>query len=315
MYNSNLIFIDGIEKLRLARNMTQKELAQGILTPLTYSRVKQGKTRLTIVAIEQLAHRLNARIEDIIDYSNFNDDPETALLIQEYDYIIENKASVPITRPEKLYKTLVDQKELVPALIRFKYLLQKHFSEQSSIIPKVDQLYINENYNRINYSTKLTSYDLEFLGDFTAYLSMDQIKSLYPKILDLDINVRKFHNSYYLKYTGICFVNFADMLIDNKDFAMAQELLKNVEKYATTFGQASYHIWYYYFTAIIDIYKEKKQEEKQKKLTELGTYIDGLKIVLNHTRFYPFFKSSYERMVDRKGNPPQVQKVHYLLKG
>lgn len=40
MYISNLIFIDGIEKLRFARNTVQKELVQVIITPLTYSRVK-----------------------------------------------------------------------------------------------------------------------------------------------------------------------------------------------------------------------------------------------------------------------------------
>ncbi|PEH49617.1 helix-turn-helix domain-containing protein [Enterococcus faecium] len=315
MGNQTLIFIDGIEKLRLARGMTQKELVQDIISPATYSRVKNGETRLTIQTIEKLAGRLQARIEDIIDYSKYNDDIETLSLIHEYDYIIEHKQTIEIARADKLYLTLTNRENLSISLARFKYLLQKHFSEQSTIIPKVDPSYINSGYNRIIHSSKLTSYDLEFLGDFTSFLSLEQLKNLYPKIAELDINVRKFHNSYFHKYTGICFVNFADTFIDNSEFEMAGVLLENIEKYATTFGHASFHIWYKYLFSVMEIYKEKEPEEKKKKLDELGKYIDGLKVVLDHTRTYPFFRSTYQRLVDRNGNQPTVHKVHYLLKG
>lgn len=218
-------------------------------------------------------------------------------------------------RVEKLYLILENQGTPSLSLNRFKYLLQKHFSHKSEIIPKVDQTYINDSYNRIFHSTKFTSYDLEFLGDFTTFLSLDQLKILYPKLIDLDIDVRKFHNSYFHKYTAICLVNFTDIFIDNNEYEKASVLLSKIKKYAITFGATNYLIWYKYLSSVMEIYKEKDQKRKNEKLERLGNYIHHVENVFEESRIAPFFKSTYQRLLDRNGYPPKITKFHYLLKG
>lgn len=313
MKKKDLIIIEGLEKLRIARNLSQKDLVKGIMTPATYSRAKQNKATLNFYTINLLCERLEARLEDIIDFSNFDNDQEILNLKREYDYVVEHQGS--IKRAEALYKKLTKRELLTNDLERHLVLLKKYYAANSEIIEPITQKYIDTQFHKIVNSEVLTSYDLEFLADFTGYFTMDQLKHLVPRILEIKTDIREFHNLHYHKNTGICFVNFADMFIDHLDFDIADKLIKRIEEYATKFGYADYTIWANYLKQVADIYKIKNYDKKKKNLAQLEEYLIHIKKVLPNTRINEFFQATFSRLKERNGFPPITGEIYYLLKG
>lgn len=113
------------EKIRLLRhqqNLTQEQLAEKLdITPQAYSKIEQGKTKLNIDRIQQIANVFNVDITDLItndnavinflingDFNESDDNHTTA--------IIYNSETSLIHENEKLQLSLQHKDEIIQKL-------------------------------------------------------------------------------------------------------------------------------------------------------------------------------------------------------
>lgn len=67
MYNLNLIVIDKIKKVRLAKGISQKEIANALhLSSNAYSRIEKGDTQLTINNLEIISEVIGLSVSKLI---------------------------------------------------------------------------------------------------------------------------------------------------------------------------------------------------------------------------------------------------------
>lgn len=65
---------------------------------------------------------------------------------------------------------------------------------------------------------------------------------------------------------------------------------------------------YLLFTNLImEIYK-KDQKRKSEQLEILGNYIHRVENIFEESRLAPFFKNTYQRLLNRNGYPPKITK-------
>lgn len=104
-----------IRLLRLGQNITQEQMAEKLhLTPQAYAKIEQGKTRLHVERIKQIANIFNIHSQELIDEKGL------VLLINENGTnsgsIFYNSETSLAVENEKLQLTISHQKELIISL-------------------------------------------------------------------------------------------------------------------------------------------------------------------------------------------------------
>ncbi|WP_214483790.1 helix-turn-helix transcriptional regulator [Bacillus sp. SM2101] len=163
-----------IKELRISNNMTQEELADGIITRGFLSRLERGLAIPSIETLSQIAQKLNSSIADLMD-------------------TVDNVGSIPNNKIDQTNNTTtLDYIELK--------IEEREFKHAKKLLDKYEESYTTS-YNQINHGRYL------YLKAFLLWEERN-IK-LAQKFIDESIDILKFEDSELIKVFNlkgiICF--------------------------------------------------------------------------------------------------------------
>ncbi|MDU3375312.1 MAG: helix-turn-helix transcriptional regulator [Enterococcus casseliflavus] len=313
MNEDSIILVQIIENLRKSRGLSQKELVDTILSESSYVRIKKGKSEFPIYILVPLAKKLNARIEDILDLYYRSKNYEYKNLFKRYNIVTDTH---DIAEAIILYEDLMKHQKKSLTLSRMRLLLEKYFANDTRQIPEIDTLEVQALMNQILVTNHLTSYDLQFFADFMTLLSMDQLKIVSRKLIEVDFNVMDSFNHFYNKYYPICLGNLSDCLMDLGYFEESKQPLNKLIATADHVDSIELKIWAQYLENVLAIYTENQNNEKQKKLSKLNQIVTNWHNLLPSSRLVEGLHGAFQRLSDRNGDRPN--NIHippvYILK-
>lgn len=291
---------EAIDKLRIARKISQKDLCQGIMDPSTYSKIKKGDLALNLKDSYEFLSRLNASWADIQSLNLFSD-PTIDKLSKEFNRLTAD-ATTPIKNIEMLYTRLSNMDLQNSNLLRLHLLLKKYYADQSNQIPKITSAEMDTLFRRIDISEILTSIDYLLLGDLTTEFSLEQLLKIYPRLLVTNLEEFLIKPRVFKLYIPQCLGNVADIFIDNHYFSEAKQLLNNLKTIAITINSFFYQFLVQYLTLRLQ-YLETNASDT---LHELEKFIKAAKIVYPKSPSIKAFEQSFEDLKKVKKSKPKI---------
>ncbi|WP_394261214.1 helix-turn-helix domain-containing protein [Moraxella boevrei] len=115
-----------IRFLRQQKNLTQEQVAELLdLTPQAYSKIEQGKTRLNIERIQQIANIFNIDITDLI-----NNDSNSIVLLLNGDFNSDNGSTNKAIIYNNTTTELVNENEKLLLQLQFKDKIIKRLEDE-----------------------------------------------------------------------------------------------------------------------------------------------------------------------------------------
>ncbi len=286
--------ITAIENLRIARNMTQKELIAGIIDPSSYSKMKNNQLNINLQDAYALLNRLNANWIDLEDTYFFISEREK--YIQDtYQRIIAEKEP-DIKQIESFYLQVQKLYQTNGEILRIYLLLKAYYSGISEIITEIQTNEINKIYERIEKSDILTSIDYKLIGDLTSFFSINQLKLLAPRIIVDDIVLFSERASVFQSYVPNCLSNIADIFIDNSEFDLAKPLLKNLEQIAIKNNNFFIMVLTDFLNYRLHFFNESDKEKKTAILTQYEKWMIATEQIHGKLPAFQQLKYSFENL-------------------
>lgn len=291
-----LALINAIEKIRVSRKIPQKELIDGLIDPSNYSKMKKNQLHINLEDAYELLNRLHANWTDIEDMSLFTSEKER-YIHKKYNSLI----SVEKVNLEDIENFLIEveqayDKEKNNGIHRVLLMVKANYSHISNKIPKISEEEIEQIFLRIDKSTIITSIDLKLLGDLTTHFTVEQLKSITPKLIiqdkkEFDLRPRIFHT-----YIPTCQGNIADILIDNQEFETAALLLENL-KFISKYNNNFFYYFLAHFLHYRLLYFTASNEEKAIEiLDQYEQWLESGKVIFGTTPAFQAYQNSFENL-------------------
>lgn len=291
-----LALINAIEKIRVSRKIPQKELINGLIDPSNYSKMKKNQLHINLEDAYELLNRLHANWTDIEDMSLFTSEKER-YIHKKYNSLI----SVEKVNLEDIENFLIEveqayDKEKNNGIHRVLLMVKANYSHISNKIPKISEEEIEQIFLRIDKSTIITSIDLKLLGDLTTHFTVEQLKSITPKLIiqdkkESDLRPRIFHT-----YIPTCQGNIADILIDNQEFETAALLLENL-KFISKYNNNFFYYFLAHFLHYRLLYFTASNEEKAIEiLDQYEQWLESGKVIFGTTPAFQAYQNSFENL-------------------
>lgn len=297
---NHLTLINGIEKIRNARNIPQKKLINGLIDPSNYSKMKNGQLHINLEDAYELLNRLHANWEDIEAMSLFTSESERIIHKKFNELTTEKNSNLSVIEHFYLEVENTYKQEKNNGIHKVLLMLKAVYSSYSNLIPAISSGEMESIFNRIYQSKILTSIDLKLVGDLTTYFTVAQLKAIAPKFFrsnnpDLELRPRIFQT-----YIPICQSNIADILIDNKEFETAASLLfdlKELSKHNNNF--------FYYFQAHFLNYRllyltANSENEALEILERYEKWLESGKEIFGTTPAFKAYQNSFENLKKQK---------------
>ena len=272
-----------IKYIRKKLNMTQDEISNDIVSRTSYSRFENGKRILSISDIEKLANRLGMQLSDIIDIQN---EKNQILLFITQQCKEAFSGHLKTEDIEALYRYVDDLKDRSMTYLRYHYYIRQHFNHVSDLIPKLTKKDTDSVYKEIKARKNITAIYLQFIIDFTAHFTDEQIIDISTIFKDYDFRQISSLNSRYAYQLPDALFNLADRSIDRATKTTnelkinllnnANEILETLINYQKI-KYSSDHVLLYRFSKYrLEYYKTKNPILRQQAILNLREFLGEL---------------------------------------
>ena len=291
-----LALINAIEKIRVFRKIPQKDLIDGLIDPSNYSKMKKDQLHINLEDAYELLNRLHANWTDIENMSLFTSEKER-YIHKKYNSLI----SVEKVNIEDIENFLVEVeeaygKEKNNGIHRVMLMVKANYSHLSNNIPKISEEEIEQIYLRIDKSTIMTSIDLKLLGDLTTHFTVEQLKSIAPKLVIQDKNEFDLRPRIFHTYVPTCQGNIADILIDNQEFETAELLLENLKSISKHNNNFFYYFLAHFLHYRLLYFTASNEREALDILNQYEQWLESGKVIFGTTPAFQAYQNSFENL-------------------
>lgn len=314
-------FHQAIKYIRKKVNMTQDEISKDIVSRTSYSRFENGDRVLSISDIEKLANRLGIQLSDIIDIQN---EKNQVLLFITQQCKEAFAGNLDIEDIEALYRYTDDLKDRSMTYLRYHYYVRQHFNHVSNLIPELSKKDTDYVYKEIKARKNITAIYLQFIIDFTAHFSDEQILDISTIFKDYDFRQISSLNYRYAHQLPDALFNLADRSIDRATKVTSKikkDLLNNASKILETLinyqkiKYSSDHVLLYRFSKYrLEYYKTENPNLRQQAILNLREFLEELYYLKSKSPIRHVYAEECVKSIENllSGNDPS-EVINYII--
>lgn len=205
-----------IEKVRKKKNMSIKDLADGIMTPSTYHRFKNGEIETSVSKFNNLLNRLNLRYEEFIFINSHYQDDE----LKEALLTIENLFNRKDTSGMKKYQEQIKSQEWL------NHLTQKHIISlisllQSYLLNQKVEIKSNQLLHYLEQTETWTHYEIAMFANCMKVIPAKNLDFFLNNVVH-SFNAYKGTNEYSHEISRIL-INAIISFLSRKEVRLARK--------------------------------------------------------------------------------------------
>ncbi|EPI05703.1 DNA-binding helix-turn-helix protein [Enterococcus faecalis 13-SD-W-01] len=201
-----------IKILREMENISQAEVAEGIMSRSSYSKFEQGERSISVDEYTKIMHKLRAHATDLNDIDNL-ENAELSLI--RHKHYLALKKMLPQKDLEELYQLVQKRKKESPQLYRAYLYTRLRFHKVSDKIPAITTQEVDDLFRELTQFNYWTNYYIKLIMDFTTIFSPKQLIYFLERLETYKVEWVSPVDCEYMHVLPGALSNIADSLIDH----------------------------------------------------------------------------------------------------